>query len=110
MIHVRLKKPMRGRKGQWQQTGEINLYDNMPLFKWHFLANVYPDEKMQDRTMQAYISHQGSEWYLVNNALEGMLSPKGNLVPIGQAVWLRNGEMFPTSNQQDALLVEVVKG
>ncbi len=110
VIHVRLKKPMRGRKGQWQQTGEINLYDNMPLFKWHFLANVYPDEKMQDRTMQAYISHQGSEWYLVNNALEGMLSPKGNLVPIGQAVWLRNGEMFPTSNQQDALLVEVVKG
>ena len=101
---------MRGRKGQWQQMGEINLYDRMPLFKWHFLANTYPDEKMQDRSMQAYICHQGREWYLVNNCLKGMLSPKGNLVPVGQAVWLRDGEIFPSSNNPDALLLEVVRG
>ena len=110
VMHLRLKKPMRGRKGQWQQVGEINLYDRMPLFNWHFIANVYPDEKMQDRSMQAYISHQGSEWYLVNNALAGMLSPKGNLVPVGQAVWLKDGEIFPSSNNPEALLLEVVRG
>ena len=110
VIHVRLKKPMLGRKGQWKHMGEINLYDRMPLFKWHFLANTYPDEKMRDRTMQAYISHQGGEWYLVNNCLKGMLSPGGNLVPVGQAVWLRDGEIFPSSNNPDALLLEVVRG
>ena len=82
----------------------------MPLFQWHFLANVYPDEKMQNRSMQAYISHQNDAWYLVNNALAGMLSPKGNLVPIGQAVWLKDGELFPSSNKEDALLLEVVQG
>ena len=109
-MHLRLKKPMRGRRGQWQQVGEINLYDKMPLFHWHFVADVYPDEKMQDRSMQAYISHQGEAWYLVNNALTGMLSPKGNLVPVGQAVWLRDGEMFPSCNEQNALLLEAVKG
>ena len=110
VMHLRLKKPMRGRRGQWQQVGEINLYDKMPLFHWHFVADVYPDEKMQDRSMQAYISHQGEAWYLVNNALTGMLSPKGNLVPVGQAVWLRDGEMFPSCNEQNALLLEAVKG
>lgn len=110
VMHLRLKKPMRGRRGQWQQVGEINLYDKMPLFNWHFVADVYPDEKMQDRSMQAYISHQGEAWYLVNNALTGMLSPKGNLVPVGQAVWLRDGEMFPSCNKQNALLLEAVKG
>ena len=110
VMHLRLKKPMRGRRGQWQQVGEINLYDKMPLFQWHFVADLYPDEKMQDRSMQAYISHQGEAWYLVNNALTGMLSPKGNLVPVGQAVWLRDGAMFPSCNKQDALLLEAVKG
>ena len=110
VMHLRLKKPMRGRRGQWQQVGEINLYDKMPLFQWHFVADLYPDEKMQDRSMQAYISHQGEAWYLVNNALTGMLSPKGNLVPVGQAVWLRDGAMFPSCNKQDALLMEAVKG
>lgn len=109
VMHLRLKKPMRGRKGQWQQVGEINLYDKMPLFNWHFVADVYPDEKMQDRSMQAYISHQGEAWYLVNNALAGMLSPKGNLVPVGQAVWLQEGEMFPSCNKQGAFLLEVAR-
>ncbi len=110
VLHLRLKRPIRGRRGQWQPIGEINLYDHMPLFNWHFLANTYPDEKMQDRTMRAYVSHQGGQWYLVNNSLSGMLSPKGNLVPAGQAVWLRQGELFPACNQQDALLLEVIRG
>ena len=106
--HIRLKKPIGGKNGQWQQVWEINLYDNMPLFKWHFFANIYPDEKTTDRQMVAYISHQNGRWYLVNNALEGMLSPKGNLVPKGQAVELKSGEMFPSSRLADALLIEVI--
>ena len=110
VMHLRLKKPIQGRRGQWQPIGEINLYHQMPLFKWHFMANTYPDEKMQDRSMQAYISHQCGQWYLVNHALDGMLSPKGNLVPRGQAVCLKDGDIFPSSSGQNALLLEVLKG
>lgn len=109
-MHLKLKRPMRGRKGQWQPAGEINLYDGMPLFMWHFVAHNFPDEKAQDRRMKAYISFQQGEWYLVNQALNGMLSPKGNLVPVGQAVRLQNGDVFLTCNHPDALLSEVVKG
>ncbi|MBR2214666.1 MAG: serine/threonine protein kinase [Selenomonadaceae bacterium] len=110
VLHLRLKRAIRGRRGQWNPVGEINLYDQMPLFAWHFLANTYPDEKMTDRTMRAYVSHQNGEWYLVNGSLSGMLSPRGSMVPPGQAVWLRQGEMFPACNHQDALLLEVLKG
>lgn len=105
---LKLKKPVGGKNGQWQQVGEINLYDQMPLFKWHFFANIYPDEKCADRNMIAYISHQNGEWYLVNNGLDGMLSPKGNLVPKGQAVHLKQGERFVSSEKKDALLIEVI--
>ena len=110
VMHLKLKKSMKGKKGQWQQVGEINLYDRMPLFLWHFIANNFPDEKATDRTMKAYIMYKHGEWYLINQSLTGMLSPKGNLVPAGQAVWLYNGSVFPACNHPDTLLLEVVKG
>lgn len=110
VMHLRLKQAMSGKSGHWRPAGEINLYDGMPLFLWHFLANTFPDEKVQDRTMKAYISQQNGEWYLVNKSLEGMLSPKGNLVPVGKAVHLKSGEVFPSSNKPNALLLDVLKG
>ena len=109
VMHLKLKKQMSGRRGQWQQTGEINLYDGMPLFNWHFLSGCFPDEKVQDREMKAFISHQNGQWYLVNKNLGGMLSPKGNLVPAGQAIQLKGGEIFQSCNDTNALLVEVLQ-
>lgn len=108
VMHLRLKRPLRGRRGQWQSMGEVNLYDGMPLFCWHFFADSFPDEKVRNREMQAYISHRGSQWYLINDKLSGMLSPKGNLVPSGQAIRLENGDMFPTGNRPDSLLLEIL--
>lgn len=110
VMHLRLKQTLPGRHGHWRPAGEINLYDNMPLFLWHFLANTFPDEKVQDRNMKAYVSCQNGQWYLVNKSLEGMLSPKGNLVPAGKGIRLQNGDLFMSSNRQGALLLEVLQG
>ena len=110
VMHLRLKQPLPGRNGHWRSAGEINLYDNMPLFLWHFLANTFPDEKVQDRAMKAYISFQNGQWYLVNANLEGMLSPKGNLVPAGKGIRLQNGDLFMSSNRPGSLLIEVLQG
>ena len=110
VAHLRLKQPLSGRYGHWQPAGEINLYDKMPLFKWHFIANTFPDEKVSDREAKAYISRQKGEWYLVNQSIEGMLSPKGNLVPKGSGVHLKEKSLFVSSNRPDALLMEVLKG
>lgn len=109
VMHLRLKQSLGGRKGHWSPVGEINLYDKMPLFLWHFFGNTFPDEKVQNRDMQAYISLQHGEWYLVNNRLQGMLSPGGNLVPAGKAINLKDGSLFLSSNRPGALLLEVIK-
>ncbi len=108
-MRLRLKQSLAGRQGHWRTAGEINLYDNMPLFLWHFFANTFPDEKVQNREMQAYISHQKGEWYLVNKKLEGMLSPKGNLVPAGKAIHLKSGSVFMSGNRPGSLLLEVLR-
>ena len=109
-MHLRLKQPVNGQNGLWRPAGEINLYDQMPLFLWHFLANTFPDEKIQDKTMKAYVSQQNGQWYLINHALKGMLSPAGNLVPEGQAIHLKPGTTFLSNNSPNALLMEVPKG
>lgn len=109
VMRLRLKQSLAGRQGHWRTAGEINLYDNMPLFLWHFFANTFPDEKVQNREMQAYISHQKGEWYLVNKKLEGMLSPKGNLVPAGKAIHLKSGSVFMSGNRPGSLLLEVLR-
>ncbi len=81
----------------------------MPLFNWHFLSDCFPDEKVHDRNMKAYISCQNNQWYLVNQGLTGMLSPTGNLVPVGKAIQLQSGNIFKSCNNPNALLVEVVQ-
>ena len=109
VMHLRLKQSLAGKRGQWRPAGEVNLYDNMPLFGWHFFANTFPDEKVRDREMQAYVIRQNGEWYLMNKNLMGMLSPRGNLVPAGKAIHLQHGEIFLSSNRADAFLVDVLR-
>jgi len=109
VLHVRLLQRMRGRQGQWIAQREINLYDQMPLFPWHFRSGCFPDEKVQDHDMMAYVSHQGGAWYLVNRALTGMRSPHGRLVPPRQAVRLVPGQVFLTSDWESGFLYDVCK-
>lgn len=109
LIRLHLKSPLQGRPGQWAPAGEVALYHNIPLFKWHILAKTFPDEKT-DRTMMAYVCKHQGQWLLVNHNIQGMTSPSGNLVPIGQAILLKNGAVFRMTNNDEGLLAEVVCG
>ena len=79
----------------------------MPLFAWHIYSNVFADEKA-DRQLQAYIvKHQG-QWLLINQRVNGMKSPNGNIVPPGKAILLKNGDHFKMSDDTNGYLAEVV--
>ena len=106
IVRLHLKSPLRGRYGQWMHAGEVDVYDHMPLFKWHILANTFPDEKTS-REMQAYVCRHQGQWLLVNHKVRGMTSPHGGLVPVGQAVVLRDGAVFRASGEDRGFLIEV---
>ncbi len=109
VLRLTLKSQIRGKTGQWIKSGEITVYHNMPLFKWHVYANTFPDEKT-DRDLMAYICKQNGQWLLINYNINGMTSPQGNLVPQGKAVLLSNGAVFRMSGDPNGLLVEVSCG
>lgn len=109
IVRLHMKSQLRGRSGQWVDAGTIDVYNNMPLFKWHVFSNIFPDEKA-DRDMVAYVVKYQGQWLLVNYNIQGMTSPSGNMVPAGQAVLLRDGAVFRMSNEDKGLLVEVSCG
>lgn len=96
----------RGRCGQWLSFGEIDICHNSPLFLWHILSNVFPDEKA-DRTMEAYVSCQNGHWLVVNQNVEGMISPQGISVPKGHFFKIEDGDVFLTTRQSRGILIEV---
>lgn len=109
LLRLRLKRPMRGAAGHWIDAGEIDAYNDLPLFSWHMEAGRFPDEKA-DRNMRAYISRSGSRWMLVNRSAHGMVSPGGRYVGRGQAVELENGAVFRAQSGERGLLIEVSCG
>ncbi len=109
VIKLRLKSELRGKAGHWVDAGEVIVYENMPLFRWHMFANCFPDEKA-DRSLQAYVCRYKGQWLLVNQGVRGMISPSGNLVPAGQAVLLKDGIVFRASTGDKGFLVEVSCG
>lgn len=104
VLRLRRLRRLRGKDGQWLPAGVLNLYDGLPLFAWHFLGNVFPDEKAENRELAAYISFQNGAWYLVNNALTDLRSPTGRLVPAGQALPIRRGAPFGLAERPDGTL------
>ena len=104
-VRLKFKSEIRGRNGQWVDAGEINAFDNMPLFKWHIFSNCFPDEKT-DRSLQASVHKYQGKWIMVNRGVPGMLSPSGNVVPIGQAVLLDDGTVFRASKEEKGYLIE----
>lgn len=108
LMQLRLKKPA-GREGQWRHDRMLVLYDGLQLFRWHVFAGELRNERA-DRTPQARVAHVEGQWLLVNENMTGMISPKGNLVPRGQAIRLEDGALFRISEQERGRLVEVVRG
>lgn len=106
IVRLKLKTELRGRPGQWLNIGEVDVVHNTPLFKWHIFSNVFPDEKA-DRTMVAYICKHQGQWLLVNQKVNGMISPTGNCVPPGHAIALKDGTVFRASREDRGVLVEV---
>lgn len=105
IIRLGFKSEMRGKKGVYRGKSEVIVYDKMPLFDWHVFSNVHNDEKA-DPSMRAYIAYYNGMWLLVNNGIEGMMSPSGRLVPRGSAVELKDMTMFRMSNKENGLLCE----
>ncbi|MGN0687373.1 MAG: hypothetical protein ACI4KA_04625 [Oscillospiraceae bacterium] len=106
MIRIRFQSEMRGRSGVYRNNGDAFVYDGMPLFDWHVYSNVHNDEKAST-DMRAYVCRHNGMWLLVNNGIEGMMSPSGRLVPKGSAVELKNGAVFRMTNRENGLLAEV---
>lgn len=109
IVRLHLKSQLRGKAGQWVDAGEVDVYNNMPLFKWHIVTGTFPDEKA-DRSMLAYVCKYQGQWLFVNYGIQGMTSPSGNLVPVGQAVLLKDGVVFRASNDDKGMLIEVSCG
>ena len=107
-VQLKLKMARRGRSEQWMNCGRLTLYHGLELFGWHFSSAVFGDEKNPDRARKAYVSRQNGWFYLVNDCVEGMLSPQGNLVPAGQGILLKPGGVFKSCKNENALLFEVV--
>lgn len=94
------------RQGQWMADGQLVVYNNLSLFKWHAYDNIFPGPDT-DRTPQGYfVFHQG-QWLLVNQALASLTSPGGNRVPPGQAVVLAEGAQIRLSQEPHGRMAEV---
>lgn len=107
IIRFKFKKESINRKGQWLNVSELNIINNTDLLPWHVYNNIFPDEKA-DKTVQASIVKNNENWFLVNNNILGMLSPKGTLVPIGERILLKDNMVFKISKEANSMLVEVV--
>ncbi|GJD19115.1 hypothetical protein RIVM261_040710 [Rivularia sp. IAM M-261] len=108
-----LKLRAQRRPGQWTQDGQIVVYNNLSLFKWHAFDNLFPGEEAE-KTPQAYCVFHGGKWLLINQNLTSLTSPGGNRVASspkpgtpGQAIELKDGVTFKLSNEPHGRMVEV---
>lgn len=97
-----------GRTGQWTLDGQLAIYHNLSLFRWHAF-NVFPGEQLKDSDRQplAYcVFHQG-QWLLINQGLTSLKSPKGTSVPLGSAIALEDGVQFRLAQEPKGRIAEV---
>lgn len=106
VLHLKLLRQSRAQQGVWSQVGELNALEDTKLYAWHIYANVAADEKADTSALATVCKHEG-RWLLVNCGMNGMISPSGNEVPLGQAILLENGTRFCTSRQANGMMIEV---
>jgi serine/threonine protein kinase len=101
-----LKLRAERRPGQWLPDGQLMVYHNLSLFKWHAFDNVFPGPE-SDRAPQAYCVFHEGRWLLINQNLASLTSPGGNRVPAGQAVELKDGAQIRLSQEPHGRIAEV---
>jgi len=94
------------RPGQWMADGQLVVYHDLTLFKWHAFDNLFPSPEV-DHTPQAYCAFHQGQWLLVNQHLESLTSPGGNRVPPGSAVELTDGAQIRLSQEPHARMADV---
>ncbi len=106
VIRIALKSEIRGRSGSFREKSEVFAYDNLALFDWHIYSNVHNDEKAE-KLVRAYICKHEGRWLLVNNSINGLISPRGRLVPKGSAVEFKDGAVFRMSDNENGMVAEI---
>lgn len=101
-----LKLKSERRAGTWSAEGQLAVYNNLCLFKWHAFNDIYPGPDA-DKTPQAYFALHHGQWIIVNQQLKSLTSVAGNPVPAGQAIVLKHGEQFRLSQEPNGRMVEV---
>jgi len=101
-----LKLRKESRPGQWLQDGQLLVYHNLSLFRWHAFDGVFPGPET-DRTPLAYCVLHHGKWLLINQNLDSLTSPGGNRVPVGQAVELKDGTQIRLSQEPHGRIVEI---
>lgn len=94
------------RRGNWMPDGQLAVYNNQYVYKWHAFDNIFPGEEA-DRTPQGYCVYHQNQWLLVNQNMASLTSPKGSIVPSQQAVALTDGAKFRFAQEEHGRLVEV---
>lgn len=94
------------RPGQWMRVGQVAIYHNLSLFKWHAFDNLFPGEEA-DRVPQAYCVFHQERWLLINQQLTSLTSARGNRVPIGHALELKKGTQIRLSQEPHGMIAEV---
>ena len=104
-VKIELKKKIKGQQGQWLEFRELNITENFSIYKWHIFSNIFADEKA-DTTLQAYIEKRENKWFFVNKSIEGLVSPRGIIIPKGQRFLLKNKDVFQASEKEQGMLME----
>jgi len=94
------------RPGQWMPDGQLVVYHNISLFKWHAYDNIFPGPET-DRSPQAYCAFHQGQWLMVNSNLTSLTSPEGNRVPLGQAMALKDGAQIRLSHEPHGRMADV---
>ena len=111
-VQLHMYTPWPGRYGQWRRQRDMNLYDGMELFRWHFLPNCFPDEKTEPSQWRrvAYIRRTDQTWTLYNEGVYGLSAQDGTPVAPGKKLILRDGEVFRAGGGQTSYLMEAAHG
>jgi hypothetical protein len=97
------------RPGVWLPDGELVVYHELCIYKWHVYDNVRNNETLTDADKASLADCQlvQGRWLLINRTLQGLTSPAGNRVPPNQAVWLQPGVRFHLSKEPHGRMAEV---